>query len=417
MSAWLRQRRAQQTLEREYVAQRENVLRAVRSKLNRDGIHLDDADLDAFYNQAWHGVYGQLLEGARIANPPGLLVRVTYCRAVDEYRKLHVTRRADHEEVADRGIDPDAAQQVDDEAKLQQFVEGLKDRLSPRECEAATLCYLLGFSRPEAAERLGVEPRRMEKIMDAVSKKVGEFVRDIEAGEWCERRGSLMRAYALGVLDPDGERYVLAREHLDACSSCRAYVRNLRGLGAVLPPVGLPLGGDGLGLLEPLARLLDGLRDLAGAATASPATAKIATGLVLVAAGGGAVVAAAPPAATTPRAATPIGTPTSAPAFLPRTLSATPPRATAEPPRERRGRAKTKPRARTKPTTPRRRVVARQRPVATRTAVPTAVPSAAPIPAATVVAAAPKPAPTALAERRPAAPVNGEFTFERASSP
>ena len=40
--------------------------------------------------------------------------------------------------------------------------------------------------------------------MDAVSKKVGGFVRHIEAGAWCDSRRSLMNAYAFGVLDREG---------------------------------------------------------------------------------------------------------------------------------------------------------------------------------------------------------------------
>jgi len=412
VSSWLRRRRAERLLEREYHAQRDNVLRAVRGKLTREGIHLDDADLDAFYNQAWHGVYGQLLDGVHIENPPGLLVRVTYCRAVDEYRKLHVARRADGDEIAERGMDPDAAQRLDDEAKLQQFVEGLKDRLSPRECEAATLCYLLGFSRPEAAQRLGVEPKRMEKIMDVVSKKVGEFVRDIEAGAWCERRGSLMRAYALGVLDPDGERHVLARQHLGSCSGCRAYVRSLRGLGAVLPPVGLPFGGGGL--LEAVQRLLDGVRELLGAKLAAPVAAKVATGCVVVAAGGGAVVAVGPaatPATPAPHRAevvraTPVPTATPV-ATTP--LSATPPAAARE--RHKRRREAASPR--------RRRAVPRA------AATPAPVRVATPVPTATVAPPAPTPppastpAPAPPAEPAPAAAraPTEEFSFESGTSP
>jgi len=410
MSAWLRRRRAEQFLQREYVLQRDNVLRAVRGKLAREGIHLDDADLDAFYNQAWHGVYGQILEGVQVENPPGLLVRVTYCRAIDEYRKLHVARRADEVEVAEHGLDPDTAQHLDDEAKLRQFTEGLRDRLSRRECEAATLCYLLGLSRPEAAERLGVEPKRMEKIMDAVSKKVGEFVRDIEAGAWCERRGSLMRAYALGVLDPEGERHRLAREHLGACSGCRAYVRSLRGLGAALPPVGLPLGGGGL--LEPVLRLLDGVRDLLGAKLAIPATAKLATAAVVVTTGAGGVVAARP----TP--------PAQAPASAPRAV-ATPaapvlrarPGAVAPAARPRRARPSSK------------RIRPRPRPVAKRASrrAPNPVATPAPTPAPTAVAAppsqpvatavappAPRPAPTAAPPVATPAPDPAEFSFESA---
>ena len=46
-----------------------------------------------------------------------------------------------------------------------------------------------------------------------------------------------MRAFAYGILDPQGERYRLALLHRSECPACRAYVLSLRGLAAVLPPV------------------------------------------------------------------------------------------------------------------------------------------------------------------------------------
>jgi len=90
---------------------------------------------------------------------------------------------------------------------------------------------------------MGVSRSRMRKLMDGrgagspgVAAKMGALVDTIGAGNWCEEQGSLMRALAYGILDPDGERYRLALLHRDACPACRAYVLSLRGLAAVLPP-------------------------------------------------------------------------------------------------------------------------------------------------------------------------------------
>jgi hypothetical protein len=46
-----------------------------------------------------------------------------------------------------------------------------------------------------------------------------------------------MRAYAFGILDPDGGRYALAVAHTRDCPACRAHVAALRGLASVLPPL------------------------------------------------------------------------------------------------------------------------------------------------------------------------------------
>jgi hypothetical protein len=129
---------------------------------------------------------------------------------------------------------------------LRQLFEGLRGRLSAREQQAAALCYLQGFSRAEAAARMGISETRMRKLMEGlgpgrpgVAGKVGELVEAIRAGSWCEQQGSLMRGYAFGILDPEGERYQLALAHQSECPACRAYIRSLRGLAVVLPAPGL----------------------------------------------------------------------------------------------------------------------------------------------------------------------------------
>jgi hypothetical protein len=106
------------------------------------------------------------------------------------------------------------------------------------------LCYLQGLPRVDAAARMGVSPARMQKLMDGygagrpgVAGKVGALIDTIRAGGWCAEQASLMRGLAFGILDPDGERYRLAIAHRRECPACRAYVRSLRGLAAVLPPV------------------------------------------------------------------------------------------------------------------------------------------------------------------------------------
>src|SRR3981081_3402404 len=88
----------------------------------------------------------------------------------------------------------------------------------------------------------------MRKLMEGqgaerpgVASKVGALVETIRAGCWCAEQASLMRGYAYGILDPDGERYRLALTHRNECPSCRAYVTSLRGLAAALPPVFPPL--------------------------------------------------------------------------------------------------------------------------------------------------------------------------------
>ncbi len=252
----LRRYRAERLLQREFEALQHGVLTRVRARLRAMGATLDRSDLEACYAQAWHGLYMEVLGGAEIANPAGWLVVVTFRRAVEEQRaRRHIayapggegrdveTQLARELESAHAQRD-DLAGDLDDRVKLRQLFEALHVRLPERERDAAVLCYLHGLSRAEAAERMGISEARMRKLMDGrggdrpgVAPKVAKLLETIRAGAWCEEQGSLMRALAYGVLDPEGERYRLAHLHRRECSACRAYVLSLRGLAAALPPL------------------------------------------------------------------------------------------------------------------------------------------------------------------------------------
>ena len=241
---------------------RGRVLAGVRARLRTSGVGLDPADLEACYSQAWHGLHTIMLEGeAEVANPEGWLALVTYRRAIDEHRSrvrtgtyaAVGTARAEHDGAPDPELDVraperDLAGELDDRARLRQLMEGLRGRLSPRERQAAALCYLQGCSRADAAARMGISVPRMRKLMDGarpgspgVASKVGELLDTIRAGSYCAEQSSLMRGFAFGILDPDGERYALAMAHQRECPACRAHVLSLRGLASVLPPLPLPL--------------------------------------------------------------------------------------------------------------------------------------------------------------------------------
>jgi DNA-directed RNA polymerase specialized sigma24 family protein len=264
----VRRYRAERLLRREFDGLRVRVIANVRARLRASGASLDQADLEACYAMAWQGLYSVVLEGQDVDNPAGWLTLVTYRRAIDEHRARTSVLPAcpdrgdwaagDSSAVAelDWSRERDLAAELDDHTRLRQLFEGLRGRLSAREREAATLCYLHGLSRADAAARMGVSESRMRKLMDGagggeqgVAGKVGVLVATISDGRWCEDQGSLMRAFAYGILDPDGQRYQLALAHHHDCPACRAYVRSLRGLAVVLPPVLLPwgLGAGALG--------------------------------------------------------------------------------------------------------------------------------------------------------------------------
>jgi RNA polymerase sigma factor (sigma-70 family) len=250
----LRRYRAERLLREQFERLRRSVLVGVAARLRAVGVQLDDGDLEASYSQAWQGLYASMLEGAEIASPEAWLTLVTYRRALDEHRARVRVKRVAVDPAGDSAAaalvagtaaaERDLADELDDRVRLRHLFEALRARLSEREQQAATLCYLQGLSRAEAATRMGVSEKRMRKLMEGrgdgtpgVARKVGTLVETIGAGRWCEEQGSLMRGFAYGILDPAGERYELAELHHSECSACRAYVLSLRGIAAVLPPI------------------------------------------------------------------------------------------------------------------------------------------------------------------------------------
>lgn len=248
----LRRYRAEKLLREQFEALRGRVISAVRAKLRGHGATLDESDFESAYSQAWQGLYAALLSGEEIHNPGGWLTLVTYRRAIDELRgrRVEVELQA-HTAADDRDLEAD----IDDRRRLRELMEGMGSRLTDREREAAALCYLQGLSRAEAAQRMGIAPRRMKRLMEGrgpgrpgVVSKMGALSNAIANGSFCDEQASLMRALAFGMLDPEGERYKIANAHRRSCPACRTYVLSLRGLSAALPPVFLPGLLDGLRL-------------------------------------------------------------------------------------------------------------------------------------------------------------------------
>lgn len=283
---------------------KDEILRAVAGKLRSQGITtMIHQDLEVAYNEGWQGVTQHIIQGRPVTSLDGLLYRMTHRRAIDIYRARQERRRVDMD-LEQHGVEVDLAEQVDDQEKLTRLLGRLQGRLNDKERRAVTLCVLHGYKRPEAADLLGIERAVFERIMDGATKKMSGIVASIEArgcggDEWSR----LMRAFALGLLSEEETDYRRALEHVegpDACEACRRYVRGLRGLAAVLPPL-LPASGHEAGVVAYLHGLFAGGHaatsgssivlqgsTATGTTVAGPYTAGGLSGLL----GGGAVKAA-----------------------------------------------------------------------------------------------------------------------------
>ncbi len=230
------------------------VLRAVKGRLVRENIGLPEPDLEAAYNQAWHGVYETIAQGRQVDNLTGLLIDITYKRSVDIYRQRHEAMHSDAV-LDDHAADVDLAEQIDDQRKIDRLMERLIERLNTNERNAVTLCVMHGYKRPEAAQRLGIPEVAFQKIMDSATKKIAGIVTGMQArGCGGEEWARALRAFALGLTGTDSPDYERVTQHIDECASCKRYVMGLRGLAAVLPPI-MPLGHDIAALLAHLYKL------------------------------------------------------------------------------------------------------------------------------------------------------------------
>ncbi len=115
-------------------------------------------------------------------------------------------------------------------------------------------------SRRDASDIMGIDIKRLDKIMVAANKKLGGMLEAINRGHWCQDQRSLIKAYALGLHEQGGERHALALAHVMECQACAAYVRSLRGLSAAVPAPALlaSAAGAGGGVAGALGALLNG---------------------------------------------------------------------------------------------------------------------------------------------------------------
>lgn len=243
--------RFERVIAEHYESLKPEVLATVRGKLAVDSLHPDPSDLEAAYNAAWHALYEQSRRhDDEVSNLGGWLATITYRRAIDDVRGARMKYRAPvavGEGISHLGYEHDVDGEIADRQRYHQWLMSVRLRLNAREQQAVGLCVLSEYSRRDASELMGIDIKRLDKIMVAASKKLGGLLEAINRGNWCEDQRSLIKAYALGLHEEGGERHELAVAHVMQCQACAAYVRSLRGLTVVVPAPALLAGAVGAG--------------------------------------------------------------------------------------------------------------------------------------------------------------------------
>ena len=256
--------RFERVIAQHYESLKPEVLATVRGKLAVDSLHLDPSDLDAAYNAAWHALYEQSRRcDEEVSNLGGWLAMITYRRAIDDVRRAHIKYRAPvavGEGISQLGYEHDVDAELADRQRYHQWLISVRLRLNAREQQAVSLCVLHEHSRRDASDMMGIDIKRLDKIMVAANKKLGGLLEAINRGDWCQEQRSLIKAYALGLHEEGGERHELAMAHVMECQACAAYVRSLRGLAVIVPAPALLASavGTGGGILGGLSGLFNG---------------------------------------------------------------------------------------------------------------------------------------------------------------
>ena len=275
--------RFERVIAAQYESLKPEVLATVRGKLAVDNLHPDPSDLDAAYNAAWHALYEHSRKhGNEVGNLGGWLATITYRRAIDDVRRARMKYRAPvavDDSTSRLGYEHDVDSEITDRQRYHQWLVSVRLRLNAREQQAVSLCVLHEHSRRDASDIMGVDIKRLDKIMVAANKKLGGLLEAISRGDWCEDQRSLIKAYAFGLHEEGGERHTLAVAHVMECQACAAYVRSLRGLSIAVPAPALLSGAVAAG-----GGLVGGLSGVFGGGASGGAAAG---GVGTAAAGGG----------------------------------------------------------------------------------------------------------------------------------
>ena len=233
-------------LEREYVAHREAVLDMLRVGFPRL------ADHEELYQEAWAELLEERARDGQTTNVRGLLRTIAWRRARDRVRKKQPETLDPANPIVALSRDPEELPDVQaqlrlDGAALRQVVE----HLEPRQAAVLKMRFDWGLEAREIQQRLGISPKRLEKIVTKAYKTIASEL-ELTNGEtaWARKQRSLLLACEIGWAS--AEQRARAQRMVDADPACRAMLREmrsaLRDVAVALPtPVLFEQRGPGFG--------------------------------------------------------------------------------------------------------------------------------------------------------------------------
>jgi RNA polymerase sigma factor (sigma-70 family) len=201
-------------------------------------------DFDGLYQEAWTELLELEARGEVVQNRKALLKKIAWRRALDSARDRKVVA------VDPAGpliVDtPDDAPTPDEAAHIRLTAEALRlviDELDERQAAVLKLRFDAGLSAREIQDRLGVTPKRLEKIVTKAYKQIEQRIGSGGESPWTRRQRSLLLACEIGIASAAQRRRAQAMVERDA--SCRAMLREMRAslhnVAVALPMPVLPL--------------------------------------------------------------------------------------------------------------------------------------------------------------------------------
>src|SRR3954447_12304024 len=164
--------------EREYVEHRPAVLGMLRTEFG------NLVEPEELYQEAWAEALELRARGDRIDNLRGLLITIAWRRARDRARNFKPDLVEPHSPVLRYQLDPGPS--PDDETEIRLDAAALRrviETLEPRQAAALKLRFDWHLDGREIQRRLGVSPKRLEKIVTEAYKRVHAHVTADATGE------------------------------------------------------------------------------------------------------------------------------------------------------------------------------------------------------------------------------------------
>src|SRR4051812_37030321 len=162
-------------------------------------------DHEELYQEAWTEALELRARGERVDNVRGLLLTIAWRRARDRLRNHKPELVEPDSGTLTFQLDPGPSPEEETEIRVEAAtLRSVIDTLEPRQAAALKLRFDWHLDAKEIQRRLGVSPKRLEKIDTDAYKRVHACVSPDATGEseWTRRNRSLLFACEMGVATP-----------------------------------------------------------------------------------------------------------------------------------------------------------------------------------------------------------------------